>query len=75
VTLLPGLPAYVLFMCIRYTDHINDEDKVKLLLKFFINGVKKLIKKKGNELDSTILWLANTLRCVSIDSLCCDYEI
>ena len=25
---LPGLPAYIIFMCIRYTDHLNDDNKV-----------------------------------------------
>ena len=30
MTLLPGLPAYIIFMCIRHTDVTNDEEKVKL---------------------------------------------
>ena len=29
---LPGLPAYLLFMAIRYTDHVNNEKAVKELL-------------------------------------------
>lgn len=32
ITLLPGLPAYILFMCVRHTDFINDEEKVNLHL-------------------------------------------
>lgn len=28
MNLLPGLPAYILFMCIRHTDFINDDEKV-----------------------------------------------
>jgi len=27
VSLLPGLPAYILFMCIRHMEFINDDDK------------------------------------------------
>jgi hypothetical protein len=27
--MLPGLPAYILFMMIRYTDHINNDDAVR----------------------------------------------
>ena len=27
---LPGLPSYLIFMCIRYTDHLNDDNKVKV---------------------------------------------
>ena len=41
---LPGLPAYVLFMCIRYTDYMNDDDKVRSLLTNIINGIKKTVK-------------------------------
>lgn len=62
VNLLPGLPAYILFMCIRHTDHMNDDEKVRCLLNSTIGGVKRLIKKRREELDYTILWLANTCR-------------
>lgn len=52
--LLPGLPAYIFFMCIRHTDFVNDDVKVKSLLSNFINGVKKVIKKKHNDLDTIV---------------------
>ncbi|XP_035829478.1 unconventional myosin-Va [Aplysia californica] len=42
--LIPGLPAYVLFMCVRHTDYVNDDDKVKSLLTSTINGIKKVVK-------------------------------
>ncbi|XP_015117922.1 unconventional myosin-Va isoform X2 [Diachasma alloeum] len=61
VTLLPGLPAYILFMCIRHTDCINDDDKVRTLLTGYLNAVKKVIKKR-EDFDSSVLWLSNTLR-------------
>ena len=32
VSLLPGLPAYILFMCIRHMEFINDDDKLRSLL-------------------------------------------
>ncbi len=32
---LPCLPAYIIFMCIRYTDFNNDEEKVSTYLKKF----------------------------------------
>ena len=47
-TLLPGLPAYVLFMCIRHTDYINDDDKVRTLLTATISGIKKIVKVNMN---------------------------
>ena len=38
------LPAYILFMCMRHTDHMNDDEKVRSLLTCAINNVKKVIK-------------------------------
>lgn len=62
MSLLPGLPAYILMMCIRHTDYINDDEKVRSLLTGIINTMKKLIKKKYEDLDTIVLWLANGLR-------------
>lgn len=62
VTLLPGLPAYILFMCIRHTDFVNDEEKVRALLTSFINTVKKVIRTRNHDFDTRVLWLSNTLR-------------
>lgn len=42
--LLPGLPSYLLFMCVRHTDYINDDEKVRTLLTNTINGIKKCVK-------------------------------
>ena len=44
VTFLPGLPAYVLFMCIRYADLLNDDELVKSLLGSSVQAIKRLIK-------------------------------
>lgn len=60
--LLPGLPAYILFMCVRHTDYINDDEKVRSLLTSTINGMKKVVKKHHDDLDRVTLWLANTCR-------------
>jgi myosin-5 len=38
---LPGLPAYILFMCIRYIDFVDDEAHVA----GFLSAVTKKIKK------------------------------
>lgn len=43
VNLIPGLPAYILFMCIRHADYLNDEAKLKSLMSAVINAVKKVI--------------------------------
>lgn len=49
VTFLPGLPAYALFMCIRYADMINDDERVRSLLDSSVQAVKRLIKVHLNE--------------------------
>lgn len=60
ITLMPSTPAYILFMCIRYTDLLNADHQVKTLLTNFILTVKKLFKLP-NKLEVRILWIANTI--------------
>uniref|UniRef100_A0A8C9WB91 Myosin VB n=1 Tax=Scleropages formosus TaxID=113540 RepID=A0A8C9WB91_SCLFO len=59
---VPCLPAYVLFMCIRHADYINDDQKVHSLLTSTINAIKKVLKKHNNDFEMTSFWLANTSR-------------
>ncbi|KAK5647331.1 hypothetical protein RI129_002223 [Pyrocoelia pectoralis] len=66
VGLLPNLPAYIIFMCIRHTDYISDENKVRMLLSSYRNSVKKIIKKKPDGFESMTLWFANTIRLMNI---------
>ena len=60
-SLLPGLPSYVLFMCIRHTDYTNDDAKLKSLLSGTVNGIKRVVKR-FNDAERVTLWLANTCR-------------
>lgn len=46
---VPCLPAYILFMCIRHADYINDDQKVESLLTSTINSIKKVLKV--NDID------------------------
>ncbi|XP_076835832.1 unconventional myosin-Vb isoform X2 [Brachyhypopomus gauderio] len=59
---VPCLPAYILFMCIRHADYINDDQKVHSLLTSSINAIKKVLKKHNNDFEMTSFWLANTSR-------------
>lgn len=43
VNMIPGLPASILFMCIRHADYLNDEAKLKSLMNAIIDAVKKVI--------------------------------
>ncbi|XP_046985916.1 unconventional myosin-Va-like [Schistocerca americana] len=62
VTLLPGLPAYILFMYIRHADCQNDYEKVQLLLTATIYTIEKVTKKGHDDIDTMVLWLSNTVR-------------
>ncbi|XP_042250828.1 unconventional myosin-Vb isoform X2 [Thunnus maccoyii] len=59
---VPCLPAYILFMCIRHADYINDDQKVASLLTSTINAIKKVLKKNNDDFEMTSFWLANTSR-------------
>ncbi|XP_053159330.1 unconventional myosin-Vb isoform X2 [Hemicordylus capensis] len=59
---VPCLPAYILYMCIRHADYINDDHKVHSLLTSTINGIKKVLKKHNEDFEMTSFWLANTCR-------------
>jgi len=62
--MLPGLPAYFLFMMIRHLDYMNDEKNVRTLIQGGIACIKKTIKKHKGQTDIELktLWLSNTLR-------------
>lgn len=47
VNLVPGLPAFILFMCLRHADYANDDQRVSTLLNTTINSVKSVIKVGG----------------------------
>ncbi|KAG6459102.1 hypothetical protein O3G_MSEX011211 [Manduca sexta] len=65
VALLPGLPAYILFMMLRHMDHVDDEPKMHQLMKAVRTGVKKTLKKRIDSIEYNALWLANMLRLLN----------
>lgn len=65
VSLLPGLPAYILFMMLRHMDHVDDEPKMHQLMKAVRTAVKKTLKKRAESVEYNMLWLANMLRLLN----------
>jgi myosin-5 len=61
-TLLPGLPAYIIFMCVRHADYINNEEKIQSFLTLIINAIRRLIEKRFEDVDTSLVWLVNTCR-------------
>uniref|UniRef100_A0A8D3BWZ2 Myosin VC n=1 Tax=Scophthalmus maximus TaxID=52904 RepID=A0A8D3BWZ2_SCOMX len=52
VNMIPGLPAYILFMCVRYADYLNDEAKLKSLMNATICSHHK-------DFELLSFWLSN----------------
>lgn len=44
VSFTPGLPAYIIFMCLRHADSVNDDRRVSTLLNSTISTIKGVIK-------------------------------
>lgn len=44
VNMIPGLPAHILFMCVRYADYLNDADMLKSFMNATIDGIKQVVK-------------------------------
>ncbi|XP_029697392.1 unconventional myosin-Va-like [Takifugu rubripes] len=59
---IPGLPAYIIFMCVRYADCVNDDQRVSALLNSAISSIKGVVKRRGNEFEALSFWLANASR-------------
>lgn len=47
---IPGLPAYIIFMCVRYADCVNDERRVSSLLNSAISSIKGVVKVTSKQL-------------------------
>ncbi|GAB0194103.1 unconventional myosin-Vc [Grus japonensis] len=45
VNMIPGLPAHILFMCVRYADYLNDADMLKSFMSVTIDGIKQVVKE------------------------------
>ncbi|XP_052586163.1 LOW QUALITY PROTEIN: unconventional myosin-Vc [Peromyscus californicus insignis] len=60
VNMIPGLPAHILFMCVRYADSLNDANMLKSLMNSAISGIKHVVKEHFEDLEMLSFWLSNT---------------
>ncbi|XP_034540965.1 unconventional myosin-Vc isoform X2 [Notolabrus celidotus] len=65
INMFPTLPAYILFMCVRHVDYLNDDAKLKSLMNGIIGGVKKVILSFQKDLDLLSFWLSNTYQLLN----------
>ncbi|TNN87070.1 Unconventional myosin-Vc [Liparis tanakae] len=59
VNVIPGLPAYILFMCVRHADYLNDEVRLKSLMTEIIGAVKNVILSNKDDFELLSFWLSN----------------
>ncbi|KFP33739.1 Unconventional myosin-Vc, partial [Colius striatus] len=60
VNMIPGLPAHILFMCVRYADYLNDADMLKSFMNVTIDGIKQVFKEHSENFEMLSFWLSNT---------------
>ncbi|NWH58378.1 MYO5C protein, partial [Geococcyx californianus] len=60
VNMIPGLPAHILFMCVRYADYLNDADMLKSFMNITIDGIKQVVKEHSEDFEMLSFWLSNT---------------
>lgn len=59
LSLPPGLPASVLFLCVRQVDYSGDQSRARSLCTAAVTAMKAALKKHSSDLDMTALWLKN----------------
>ncbi|XP_071343628.1 unconventional myosin-Va [Trachinotus anak] len=67
LSLPPGIPASVLFLCVRQADCSGDQTRARSLCSAAVTAMKAALKKHSNDVDMTALWLKNA--CVLHDLL------
>ncbi|CAJ1060301.1 unconventional myosin-Vb [Xyrichtys novacula] len=59
LSLPPGLPARVLFLCVRHADCSGDQTQTRSLCGAAVTAVKAALKKHSNDVGMSALWLKN----------------
>ncbi|KAK5931018.1 hypothetical protein CgunFtcFv8_027206 [Champsocephalus gunnari] len=59
LSLPPGLPASVLFLCVRQADCSGDQTLARSLCSAAVTAMKAALKKHSKDVDMTALWLKN----------------
>ncbi|XP_075998597.1 unconventional myosin-Vc isoform X2 [Genypterus blacodes] len=65
VNMLPGLPAYVSFMCVRHADYLNDDARLKSLMNSIIRAIKTVIMIHPKDFEILSFWLSNTYQLLN----------
>ncbi|KAM5235542.1 unconventional myosin-Vc [Ctenodactylus gundi] len=60
VNMLPGLPAHILLMCVRYADARDDAAMLKSLMSSAIGAIKQVVQDHFEDFEMLSFWLSNT---------------
>ncbi|KNC73430.1 hypothetical protein SARC_14013, partial [Sphaeroforma arctica JP610] len=52
-----GIIAYILFMCLRWADHMNNPRQLQSLLTNSISSIKHVATKNHNRVDLVSFWI------------------
>ena len=61
MNLPPGLPSYIIFMCIRYADSSSDDEDMDHFLSSISSAIRRVVKR-SEDFETSVLWLVNTCR-------------
>ncbi|XP_067827555.1 unconventional myosin-Vc isoform X2 [Heptranchias perlo] len=61
VNMIPGLPAHILFMCVRHADDTNDAEILKSLMSSLLGGIKEVTKNHNQDFEILSFWLSNSV--------------
>ncbi|KAK1152599.1 unconventional myosin-Vb-like [Acipenser oxyrinchus oxyrinchus] len=59
-TLTPGLPAHILFLCMRQADWRGEEQRARALCTATVTAIKGALKKHSDDFELAAFWLSNT---------------
>ncbi|CAL8396062.1 unnamed protein product [Boreogadus saida] len=59
LSLPAGLPARVLFLCVRHTDRGGDHERTRSFCSNAVTAMKAALKKHSSDVNMTALWLKN----------------
>ncbi|XP_035272460.1 unconventional myosin-Vc [Anguilla anguilla] len=65
VSMIPGLVAHILFMCIRHADYLSDDGKLKSLMNAIVGGIKQVVTDHREDFEMLSFWLANTYHLIN----------
>ncbi|KAG2463560.1 MYO5B protein, partial [Polypterus senegalus] len=62
----PGLPAHILFLCMRHADACGEEVRAQAFCFAAVTAIKGTLKKHPDDVEITSFWLSNTILLLNL---------